>query len=60
MEAGAAFICLTIEKPNRVLRPVPDKTLIIVGPGRLYRGNGIFHGVDLEPGGSAIISGDKL
>ena len=60
IEIGAAFICLKVEKPYRILNPVPNKTLIIIGLGRLHTANGMFHGVDLTPGGSVVISGDKL
>ena len=60
IETGATFLCLKVEKPCRVPRPVPDKTLIIIGLGRLCPLNGMFHGVDLISGESTIVSGDTL
>lgn len=59
METGAAFVCLKVEKPNRISRPVPDKTLVIIALGQLHTANGIFRGVDLAPGDSIVISGDE-
>lgn len=59
VETGAVFICLRVEKPSQIPRPIPDKTLVIIGLGRLNTANGMFNGVDLPSGGSAIISGDK-
>ncbi len=56
---GAAFICLKVEKPSRIAKPMPDKTLVIIGLGRLHAGNGMFDGIDLPPGESATVSGDK-
>ena len=48
-----------MEKSCRIPRPVPDKTLNIIGLGRLCTADGIFRGVELVPGESIIISGDK-
>lgn len=58
-EDCAIFICLTIKKPFRIPSRVPNKSLIIIALGRLHPKNGIFHGVDLLPGGCVVISGDK-
>ena len=59
METCAVFIFLKPKKPSLIVKPVPHKTLIIIGFRRLHAANGTFNGVDLPPGGSAIISGDK-
>ena len=59
MESCAPFVCLKIENPCRLLRPVPDKTLIIIALERPHLANGIFHGVDLPSGGSVVINGDN-
>ena len=59
VETCASFICLKVEKSVRILRPVPDKTLVIIALGRLHTANGMFHGVDLPPGESIIVSDDK-
>ena len=59
VETGAAFICLKIEKPSRIPKPVSDKTLIIIALGRLHPVTGIFRGVDLAYGESVVISGDE-
>ena len=59
IETGATFICLKVDKSIQLLRPVPDKTLIIIGLGRLHAANGMFNEVDLQPGACAIVSGDE-
>ena len=60
IEIGAAFICLKVEKPYRIPKPVPEKTLRIIGLGPLNTVNGMFREVNLTPGGIAIVYGDKL
>lgn len=59
VERCGFFICLKVEKSSRISRPVPDKTLVIIALGRLHTANGMFHGVDLPPGESIVVSGDK-
>ncbi len=62
METCAVFIFLKTKKPSLIVRPVPHRTLVIIGLGlgQLHAANGMFNGIDLPPGGSAIISGDKF
>ena len=59
VETGAAFVCLKVEKPSLISKPVPDKALIIIAHGPLKPANGMFRGVDLAQGGSVIKSGDE-
>ena len=47
VETGAAFICLKVEKPSLIPKPVSDKILIIIALGPLKPANGMFRGVDL-------------
>ena len=54
-----AFICLRVEKPNQISKLVFDKTLIIIGLGRLYTANDIFNEIDLPPNENVIIFDDK-
>ncbi|MCJ1352072.1 MAG: hypothetical protein MMC33_002056 [Icmadophila ericetorum] len=59
VEASAPFICLRVEKPGKISKPVPDKTLIIVAIGQLYPGNGMFTKVNLSSGEHVILSGNE-
>ena len=60
VEAAAAFICLDVEKPCRIFKPVRDKTLILIGLGPLRPSNGMFRGRNLAAGASTVVSGDGL
>lgn len=59
VETSAPFICLRVEKPGRISKPVPDKTLVIIAIGRLHSGNGMFTKVNLGSGGDLVLSGDE-
>lgn len=58
VETSAPFICLKVEKPGQISKPVPDKTLVFIAIGRLHSDNGMFTKVDLRSGEDSILSGD--
>ena len=59
MEAFTPFICLKMERPVQISHPVPNKTLVFIALTALNVGNGMFKGVDLQPGRSLVLSGDR-
>lgn len=60
VEAFTPFICLKMERPLRISHPVPNTTLIFIALTSLNTSTGMFKGVDLRPGSSSIVSGDRV
>lgn len=57
METGAFFICLKVERPSCIPRPVSDETSTIIVLARFHSASGTFRGVYL-PGESIMRSSD--
>lgn len=47
VEAFAPFICLKVERPSQIIRPVPDTTLAFIALSRLNTKFEIFRGLNL-------------
>ncbi len=59
VEAFIPFICLKVERPVQISHPVPDTTLVFIALTPLNTDTGMFKGVDLRPGSSIVLSGDR-
>ena len=59
VEASAPFVCLKVEKPGQISKPVPKKTLVIIAIGELHSNNGMFMKANLGSGEDLILSGDE-
>ena len=59
VEAFTPFICLKMERSVQISHPVPNTTLVFIALTPLNRGTGMFKGVDLYPGNSLVLSGDR-
>ena len=59
IEVCNPFVCLKIENSGQIPSPVPDKVLVVIALNRLHTDSGIWKGIDLEAGHSAITSGNK-
>lgn len=59
VEAFTPFICLKVERPVQISHPVPNTTLVFIALTSLNTGTGMFKGVDLCPGASSVLSGDR-
>lgn len=59
VEAYTPFICLKREKPVQISHPVPNTTLVFIALTSLNPSTGMFNGVDLRPGSTSVLSGDR-
>ena len=48
-----------MERPVQISHPVPNTTLVFIALTSLSTGTGMFKGVNLRPGDSSVLSGDR-
>lgn len=60
MKIDAIFIYLKIEKLNRILKFISNKTFIIIELKRLYTINNIFNEINLSLNENIVIFNDEI